>query len=139
MTGRTGHEGEGMQQNSAKVVSCGRPVCRLGADFWSRRGGPRYWPDFQPAADRIDEQLIDRSRDLYGDVWLVAYQAWFAGRVVKRLSDHPSMAGWLLSDAVRAAGSAQPTSTRPEASGSPAWTTVSRSGTSRRTVDHRTA
>ena len=37
-------------------------------------------------------------RDLYGDVWLVGRQAWFAGQVVKRLMDHPAIAGWLLSN-----------------------------------------
>jgi endo-1,4-beta-mannosidase len=70
-------------------------------------------------------------RDLYGDVWLVARQAWFASELVRRFGDHPAVAGWLVSnempiygdradratvtawaqlirDAVRAAGGRQP-------------------------------
>ncbi len=70
-------------------------------------------------------------RDLYGDVWMVARQAWFAGELVRRFADHPAVAGWLVSnempiygehaeratvtawaqllrDAVRAAGGRQP-------------------------------
>ena len=80
-------------------------------------------------------------RDLYADVWFVARQAWFAGQVVKRFTNHPAVSGWLLSnempiygrpphlalppapreqvtawaqiliDAVRAAGGHQPVST----------------------------
>lgn len=70
-------------------------------------------------------------RDLYGDVWLVARQAWFAGELVRRFAGHRAVAGWLVSnempiygdradretvtawaqlirDAVRAAGGGQP-------------------------------
>lgn len=70
-------------------------------------------------------------RDLYGDVWLVARQAWFAGELVRRFAGHPAVTGWLVSnempiyggrgdretvtawaqlirDAVRAAGGRQP-------------------------------
>ena len=70
-------------------------------------------------------------RDLYRDVWLVARQAWFAGEMVRRFTEHPAVAGWLVSnempiygdpapreavtawaqlirDAVRAAGGRQP-------------------------------
>jgi endo-1,4-beta-mannosidase len=70
-------------------------------------------------------------RDLYGDVWMVARQAWFAGEMVRRFHTHPAVAGWLVSnempiygdpsdratvtswaqlirDAVRAAGGHQP-------------------------------
>jgi endo-1,4-beta-mannosidase len=70
-------------------------------------------------------------RDLYGDVWMVARQAWFAGEMVRRFGEHPAVAGWLVSnempiygdpsdretvtswaqlirDAVRAAGGRQP-------------------------------
>ncbi|HEX3649467.1 MAG TPA: cellulase family glycosylhydrolase, partial [Pseudonocardiaceae bacterium] len=37
-------------------------------------------------------------RDLYRDVWLVARQAWFAGEIVRRFTDHPAVAGWLVSN-----------------------------------------
>ena len=185
-----------MHRNFAKVLAGGHPVSWLGANFWSRTGGPLmwrsydaavvraelavlrahglsmtrsffYWPDFMPEPDRIDEQMagnfadfLDRhveaglmtvptfivghmsgenwdpswraGRDLYSDVWLVARQAWFAGEMVRRFTDHPAVAGWLVSnempiygrsgtarevvaswaqimrDAVRAAGGHQP-------------------------------
>ena len=174
------------------------PVAWLGANYWSRTGGPLmwrnydpatvreelavlrshglgmtrsffYWPDFMPRPDLIDEQLTDRfadfldrhteagmrtvptflvghmsgqnwdppwrhDRDLYGDVWMVGRQAWFAGEMVRRFGRHPAVAGWLISnemplyggrtasretvsawaqimrDAVRAAGGRQPLS-----------------------------
>jgi endo-1,4-beta-mannosidase len=71
-------------------------------------------------------------RDLYGDVWMVGRQAWFAAEMVHRFGSHPAVAGWLVSnemplygggqappevvaawaqilrDAVRAAGGQQP-------------------------------
>lgn len=37
-------------------------------------------------------------RDLYGDVWLVARQAWFAGQMARRYATHPAVVGWLLSN-----------------------------------------
>ena len=78
-----------MRRNAAKVISGTRPVNWLGANFWSRTGGPLmwrnynpaivraelsvlrdnglsmtrsffYWPDFMPAPDRIDEELTAR-------------------------------------------------------------------------------
>ncbi|HEY1320038.1 MAG TPA: cellulase family glycosylhydrolase [Streptosporangiaceae bacterium] len=186
-----------MHRNSAKITVGGHPVNWLGANFWSRTGGPLmwrnydpatvreelrvlaahglnmtrsffYWPDFMPEPDRIDEQMtaryadfLDRhteaglitiptflvghmsgenwdpawrcGRDLYGDVWMVARQAWFAGEMVRRFGSHPAVCGWLVSnempiyggrapretiaawaqlviDAVRAAGGSQPIS-----------------------------
>jgi endo-1,4-beta-mannosidase len=186
-----------MRRNAAKLVVGGRSVNWLGANFWSRTGGPLmwrnyqpaviraelgvlrehglsmtrsffYWPDFMPEPDRIDEDMtakfadfLDRhaeagmstiptfivghmsgsnwdpkwrcGRDLYGDVWMVARQAWFAGEMVRRFHRHPAVCGWLVSnempiygapaaretvaawaqiiiDAVRAAGGNQPVS-----------------------------
>jgi endo-1,4-beta-mannosidase len=186
-----------MQRNSAKIVADGHAVTWLGANFWSRAGGPLmwrnydpqtvagelrvlrehglgmtrsffYWPDFMPEPDRIDEKMtaryadfLDRhaeagmttvptflvghmsgenwdpawrcGRDLYGDVWMVARQAWFAGEMVRRFGGHPAVCGWLVSnempiyggsaaretvtswaqlviDAIRAAGGRQPVS-----------------------------
>jgi endo-1,4-beta-mannosidase len=81
-----------MRRNAAKVISGGRPATWLGANFWSRTGGPLmwrnydpavvraelgvlrdhgltmtrsffYWPDFMPAPDRIDEELTARYAD----------------------------------------------------------------------------
>jgi endo-1,4-beta-mannosidase len=74
-----------------------------------------------------------QGRDLYGDVWMVARQAWFVRQVTSRFAGHPAVAGWLLSNemplyggpapepvvtawaellvqAVRAGGGAQPVS-----------------------------
>ena len=39
-----------------------------------------------------------QGRDLYGDVWMVARQAWFVRQVTERFSGHPAVAGWLLSN-----------------------------------------
>src|ERR1022692_870037 len=81
-----------MHRNSAKISTDGQPVCWLGANFWSRTGGPLmwrnydpqvvsaelrvlrehgltvtrsffYWPDFMPEPDRIDERLTARFAD----------------------------------------------------------------------------
>jgi endo-1,4-beta-mannosidase len=81
-----------MRRNSAKIMTDGRAVNWLGANFWSRTGGPLmwrnydartvlgelrvlrehglavtrsffYWPDFMPEPDRIDEQLMVRFAD----------------------------------------------------------------------------
>ena len=72
-------------------------------------------------------------RDLYGDVWLVARQAWFIRTMTERFAGHPAVSGWLVSnemplyggpadadtvtawaqlvmDAVRAGGGTQPAS-----------------------------
>lgn len=75
-----------MQRNAAKITIAGKPVNWLGANFWSRAGGPLmwrdydghlvdeelrvlrdhglsmtrsffYWPDFMPEPDRIDETM----------------------------------------------------------------------------------
>ncbi len=129
------------------------PHVWLGANFWSRTGGPLmwrsydagvvreelavlrdhglnmtrsffYWPDFMPEPDRVDETLVAHyadfldahhelgmttvptyivghmsgenwdpawrdGRDLYGDVWLVARQAWFIRTMTERLRRPP--------------------------------------------------
>ncbi len=134
----------------------------LGANFWSRAGGPLmwrgfepetvraelrvlrehgltftrsffYWPDFMPEPDRVSEEACARyaafldlhaeegmytiptlfvghmsgenwdpawrgGRDLYGDVWMVARQAWFAGEMARRYAAHPAVAAWLVSN-----------------------------------------
>jgi endo-1,4-beta-mannosidase len=134
----------------------------LGANFWSRAGGPLmwrhydpgvvgeelrvlrdhgmnltrsffYWPDFMPAPDRLDEELLGRfgdfldrhleagmrtvptfivghmsgenwdpswrqGRDLYGDVWMVARQAWYIRELTTRFAGHPAIVGWLISN-----------------------------------------
>lgn len=80
-----------MRRNFAKVMDGDEPVCWLGANFWSRRGGPLmwrefnvevvkeelatlrahglnitrsffYWPDFHPEPDLVDETLVARYR-----------------------------------------------------------------------------
>jgi endo-1,4-beta-mannosidase len=84
-----------MRRNAAKIISAAQPVNWLGANFWSRTGGPLmwrnydpaivsaelsvlrehglsmtrsffYWPDFMPAPDRIDEDLAARFADFLG-------------------------------------------------------------------------
>ena len=81
-----------MQRNAAKLMVGGQPASWLGVNFWSRTGGPLmwrnydpqvirdelrllrehgltmtrsffYWPDFMPAPDRIDEQMVARFAD----------------------------------------------------------------------------
>lgn len=169
----------------------------LGANYWSRTGGPRmwtrydgsivraelstlaehglnvtrsfcYWPAFVPEPELLDADVLARfedfldahvevglgtiptflvghmsgenwdpawrgGRDLYGDVWLVAQQAWFVEELARRYGSHPAVVGWLVSNemplyggtasqetiaswarivvqALRAAGAAQPVS-----------------------------
>ncbi|MGH3189756.1 MAG: glycoside hydrolase 5 family protein [Streptosporangiaceae bacterium] len=81
-----------MRRNTARIMAGGRPVSWLGANFWSRTGGPLmwrnydasvvsdelrvlrehgltmtrsffYWPDFMPAPDAIDEDMAARFGD----------------------------------------------------------------------------
>ncbi|MBV9451208.1 MAG: beta-mannosidase [Streptosporangiaceae bacterium] len=81
-----------MRRNSAKLIAGTHPVTWLGANFWSRTGGPLmwrnydpdivrtelrvlsdhgltmtrsffYWPDFMPAPDEIDEDMTARFAD----------------------------------------------------------------------------
>ncbi|HEY2507729.1 MAG TPA: cellulase family glycosylhydrolase [Streptosporangiaceae bacterium] len=81
-----------MHRNFSKIMAGGRPVRWLGANFWSRTGGPLmwrsydpevvsaelrvlaehgltmtrsffYWPDFMPEPDRIDETMTARYAD----------------------------------------------------------------------------
>lgn len=186
-----------MNRPFAKLQRDDKPLLWLGANFWSRTGGPLmwrsydgrvvreelkvlrdhglnmtrsffYWPDFMPEPDWVDETLVDRyadfldahrelgmtsvptfivghmsgenwdpawrhGRDLYGDVWLVARQAWFIRAMTARFESHPAVSGWLISNempiygdpsdtdtvtswaelvvqAVRAGGGTQPTS-----------------------------
>jgi endo-1,4-beta-mannosidase len=134
----------------------------LGANFWSRSGGPLmwrsyepdtvreelrvlrehglnttrsffYWPDFMPTPYSVDETLCGHfadfldahretgmrsiptfivghmsgenwdpswrgGRDLYGDVWMVARQAWFAKEMAGRFHRHPAVTAWLVSN-----------------------------------------
>src|SRR5829696_3540782 len=39
-----------------------------------------------------------QGRDLYGDVWMVARQAWYVRELTRRFAGHPAVAGWLLSN-----------------------------------------
>jgi endo-1,4-beta-mannosidase len=81
-----------MRRNSSKVDVAGRPVSWLGANFWSRTGGPLmwrnydarvvrdelavlaehglrqtrsfcYWPDFHPTPYTVDEEKLTHFRD----------------------------------------------------------------------------
>ncbi|WP_437677685.1 glycoside hydrolase 5 family protein [Sorangium sp. So ce131] len=164
-----------MHRNFAKVAVRNQAVTWLGANFWSRRGGPLmwrsydpavvreelrvlaahgltmtrsffYWPDFMPEPDRIDEGCAEhyrdfleahaeaglttiptllvghmsgenwdpawrRGRDLYGDVWMVARQAWFAEQMARRFAGHPAVTGWLVSNEMPIYGERSPRET----------------------------
>lgn len=81
-----------MRRNSARLEVDGAPITWLGANFWSRTGGPLmwrgydgtvvrdelrvlrehgmnmtrsffYWPDFMPEPDRVDEDCVARFAD----------------------------------------------------------------------------
>jgi endo-1,4-beta-mannosidase len=81
-----------MRRNTARIMTAGQPVSWLGANFWSRTGGPLmwraydpavisaelrvlaehgltmtrsffFWPDFMPGPDVIDEQMTARFAD----------------------------------------------------------------------------
>jgi len=81
-----------IRRPAPKVTVAGRPQSWLGANFWSRTGGPLmwrnydpavvrdelrvlaehglrqtrsffYWPDFHPEPDRIDEEKVEHFRD----------------------------------------------------------------------------
>jgi endo-1,4-beta-mannosidase len=39
-------------------------------------------------------------RDLFGDVWFVARQAWYVRELTARFADHPAVAGWLLTNEI---------------------------------------
>jgi len=81
-----------MRRHATRLAVDGRPVRWLGANFWSRSGGPLmwrnydpgliteelrvlhahgmtmtrsffYWPDFMPEPDRIDEELVAHFTD----------------------------------------------------------------------------
>jgi endo-1,4-beta-mannosidase len=162
-----------MQRTFAKVSHAGNPVSWLGANFWSRAGGPlmwsRYdagvvreeltvlrdhgltmtrsflfWPDVMPAPHQLDEEQLAhfgdfldlhaelgmttiptflvghmsgenwdpawrQGRDLYADTWMVAQQAWYIRNIVQRWSDHPAVAGWLISNEMPIYGMDAPT------------------------------
>jgi endo-1,4-beta-mannosidase len=84
--------GEGRERPFRTLDRDGAPLVWLGANFWSRTGGPLmwrsydgavvreelstlrdhglnmtrsffYWPDFMPEPDRVDEQLVEHFRD----------------------------------------------------------------------------
>ena len=162
-----------MHRNFAKVNRAGMPVSWLGANFWSRAGGPLmwsrydaavvrqeltvlrehgltmtrsflYWPDVMPAPHQLDQDQLAafghfldlhaelglttiptflvghmsgenwdpswrQGRDLYSDTWMVAQQAWYIRTVVQRWSDHPAVAGWLISNEMPIYGHEAPT------------------------------
>lgn len=140
----------------------GEPQVWLGANFWSRSGGPfmwrsydpdlvrtelrtlsehglgvtrsfLFWPHTVPEPGLLDEDVLERfadfleahrelgmqtiptflvghmsgenwdpawraGKDVYGDVWMVAQQAWYIEAVTRRFADHPAVCGWLISN-----------------------------------------
>ena len=161
-----------MERQSPLLTVDGAPAIWLGANFWSRTGGPLmwsrydprivreelrvladhglnmtrsffYWPDFHPTPDTLDEQCIANfqdfldahseigmttvptflvghmsgenrdpawrnGRDLYSDIWFVGRQAWYVRELTARFADHPSIAGWLLTNEVPIYGGEAP-------------------------------
>ena len=61
-------------------------------------------------------------RDLYGDVWMVGRQAWFAAEMTRRYCDHPAVAGWLVSNEMPIYGGVGDRATRS----STAWARIIR-------------
>ena len=52
-----------MRRNSARITAGGQPVSWLGANFWSRTGGPLMWRSYDPAVVR-DELRVLREHGL---------------------------------------------------------------------------
>jgi endo-1,4-beta-mannosidase len=52
-----------MHRNSARITAGGEPVSWLGANFWSRTGGPLMWRSYDPAVVR-DELRVLREHGL---------------------------------------------------------------------------
>jgi endo-1,4-beta-mannosidase len=47
-----------MHRNSARITAGGQPVTWLGANFWSRTGGPLMWRSFDPAVVRGELRVL---------------------------------------------------------------------------------
>jgi endo-1,4-beta-mannosidase len=47
-----------MRRNSARLVAGGRAVSWLGANFWSRTGGPHMWRGYDPAMIRAELRVL---------------------------------------------------------------------------------
>ena len=43
-----------MHRNSARIAVAGQPVNWLGANFWSRTGGPLMWRNYDPGTVRAE-------------------------------------------------------------------------------------
>jgi hypothetical protein len=43
-----------MHRNTARITVAGQPVSWLGANFWSRTGGPLMWRSYDPALVRAE-------------------------------------------------------------------------------------
>ena len=107
-----------MQRTSARLTVGDQPVIWLGANYWSRTGGPLmwrsydpevvdaelrvlrdhglnmtrsffYWPDFMPAPDRLDTELSARFAD-----FLDRHQALGMTTVPTFLVGHMSGENW---------------------------------------------
>lgn len=77
-------------------------LCAHFADFLDAHGeaGMRTIPTF--LVGHMSGENWDPSwrggRDLYGDVWMVARQAWFAKEMARRYHAHPAVTAWLVSN-----------------------------------------
>ena len=47
-----------MRRNSTRIMAAGQPVSWLGANFWSRAGGPFMWRSYDPAAVRAELRVL---------------------------------------------------------------------------------
>ena len=47
-----------MRRNTAKIITDGRAVSWLGANFWSRTGGPLMWRNYDPQTVREELRVL---------------------------------------------------------------------------------
>ena len=47
-----------MHRSTARIMTDGRPVSWLGANFWSRTGGPLMWRSYDPAVVSAELRVL---------------------------------------------------------------------------------
>jgi endo-1,4-beta-mannosidase len=47
-----------MRRNTARIMTAGQPAVWLGANFWSRAGGPLMWRSYDPAVIRAELRVL---------------------------------------------------------------------------------
>jgi len=46
------------------------------------------------------DPVCRNGRDIFGDAWLIARQAWYVRELTARFKDHPAVAAWLLTNEI---------------------------------------